>query len=124
MGRRIFSPIHEKCRILAAQALNLRAFIREYNLAGRRSRDDLILYANRGRRPAELASDVRLQGEERIKTNIGEEAPEVHVLMRAANPVHSAMALHQTHRIPWEVVVDDVAALLQIHAFGQYVGRD
>src|SRR4051812_4024663 len=43
--------------------------------------------------------------------------------MRAADPVYTAMPLDQSHRIPRQVVVHDISALLQVHAFCQYVGR-
>ena len=42
-----------------------------------------------------------------------------------AEPVHAAFALLVPGRVPGQVVVDDgLEVLLQVHAFGQAVGRD
>jgi hypothetical protein len=41
-----------------------------------------------------------------------------------ADPVDAAVSLHQAHRVPRKVVVDDVAGLLQVDAFGEDIGGD
>ncbi len=42
--------------------------------------------------------------------------------MSATDAVDAAVALHQAHGVPGEVVIDDVPALLQVHAFCKHVG--
>jgi len=42
--------------------------------------------------------------------------------MRAPNPIHTAVPLDQAHRIPREIVVNHIAALLEVHSFRQNVG--
>ncbi len=38
--------------------------------------------------------------------------------------VDTAVTLDEPHRVPRQVVVDDVARLLEVHALGEHVGRD
>ncbi len=38
--------------------------------------------------------------------------------------VHAADALHQAHRVPVQVVVDDAGGVLQVEPLGEYVSRD
>jgi hypothetical protein len=39
-------------------------------------------------------------------------------------PVHPANALHQTHGVPVQVVVDEARGVLQVQAFTEHVGGD
>ena len=57
-----------------------------------------------------------------VELLVGEERPEDDLGVWAADAVDTAVPLHQTHRVPRQVVVDDVAALLQVQALGQHVG--
>ena len=41
--------------------------------------------------------------------------------MRASDPVNPTVPLHQAHRVPREVVVHDIAALLEVHPLGKDV---
>ena len=54
----------------------------------------------------------------------GKEGAQEYPPVRTADAVNAPVPLHQPHRIPRQVEVDDVPALLQVHAFGQHVGRD
>ena len=44
--------------------------------------------------------------------------------MRRANTVDATVALYEAHRVPRQVVVDDVARLLEVHALGEHIGGD
>ena len=38
--------------------------------------------------------------------------------------VHATDALHQPHRVPVQVIVDDAGGVLQVEALGEHIGRD
>ena len=63
-----------------------------------------------------------LQIEKVVQSSVGEHATHEHLAVGRADPVDATVALHQPHRVPRQVVVDDVAGLLQVHPFGQHVG--
>ena len=42
--------------------------------------------------------------------------------LRVHAPVHAADALHQAHRVPVDVVIDDPGGVLKVQAFGQDIG--
>lgn len=64
-----------------------------------------------------------LEPEEVVELGVGEHTPQVHGEVQRADPVDTSVALHEAHRVPRQVVVDDVAGLLEVHAFGEHVGR-
>ena len=43
--------------------------------------------------------------------------------MGTADTVDAPVALHESHRVPGQIVVDDPSALLEVHTLGQNVGR-
>jgi hypothetical protein len=45
-------------------------------------------------------------------------------IVRAADPVDAPIPLNKSDRVPGEIVVDDRAAILEVLAFGKYVGAD
>jgi len=71
-----------------------------------------MFYSYTGSRLRDLAPDSTFEFEQRFKALIREETPDVDIVMRAANAVDASMALHQSHRIPREIIVDDVPAVL------------
>ena len=52
---------------------------------------------------------------------MGEKGPQEDRGVRTPNAIDTAVPLHQPHRVPREVVVHHVAALLEIHALGEDV---
>ena len=44
--------------------------------------------------------------------------------VRRADAVYAPVALHEPHRVPRQVEVDDVPRLLEVHALGEHVGRN
>ena len=50
--------------------------------------------------------------------------PHKYTVVRTANAVDPTVPLHQPHRIPWHVEVDDMAALLEVHSLRQNVRSD
>ncbi len=44
--------------------------------------------------------------------------------LRVHAAIDAADALHQPHRVPVQVVVDDAGRVLKVQAFGQHVGGD
>ena len=64
-----------------------------------------------------------LEPEHRIELLIRKEAPQKDFVMRTADAIDSPVTLHESHRVPRKVVVDDMSRLLEIHAFGQNIGR-
>ncbi len=55
---------------------------------------------------------------------VRKEAAQIRVVEATANAVNAAVALHETHRIPRQVIVDDVPGLLEVDALAQNVCRD
>ena len=53
-----------------------------------------------------------------------DEVPDKNALGLLADAVDSSDALFNAHRVPGQVVVDDQAAELQVHALGSDVGAD
>ncbi len=62
--------------------------------------------------------------QQRLHSGVREETAHVHIIVGTSDAVYATVALNQAHRIPWEIVVDDVPALLKVHSFGQDVGCD
>ena len=56
--------------------------------------------------------------------NIGPEVDELDAGVLGTDAVDTAKALHNAHRVPVDIVVDDAVAVLQVLAFGNTVGRD
>ena len=77
-----------------------------------------------GRRLGDLALQALLEAQERVELHVGEEAAQKDAVVRAADAVDAAVALHDAHRVPGQVVVDDVARLLEVDALGQHVGGE
>ena len=65
-----------------------------------------------------------LQHQQPVKVGVPlwKEATDEHLRVRRQQPVDSAVALGEPLWVPWQVVVDDVAGLLEVHALGQHVG--
>ena len=85
---------------------------------------DRCCYADAGGGHRQLVENALLQIQQPVQPVGWEDRPQEHPIMRAADAVDAAVALHQPHRVPRHVEVDDVAALLQVHALRQHVGRD
>ncbi len=49
---------------------------------------------------------------------------EEHLLVGTADAVDAPVALHEPYRVPGQVVVDEPSPLLEVHPFGQHVGRN
>lgn len=65
-----------------------------------------------------------LQAEKVVELSVGENAAEEHLPVLGTDAVDSAVTLDQTHRVPRQVVVDDVPCLLEVDALGQHVSGD
>ena len=59
-----------------------------------------------------------------VEAGVGEHAADEHLGVVRSDPVDAAVALYQPHRVPRQVVVDDVAGLLEVDALGEHVGGD
>ena len=66
--------------------------------------------------------EARFEPEQVVQSAVGENATQVHLRVARADAVDAPVTLHQAHRVPRQVVVDDVACLLQVHALGQHIG--
>jgi ribosomal protein L15 len=75
------------------------------------------LHADRRRGLCQFPSNALLQVQQRVKLLVREVGPQEYTLVFAADAVDSAVALHEPHRVPRHVEVDDVPALLKVHAF-------
>ena len=69
----------------------------------------------------ELSNEGLFQAEELIKVFCGEEYVKLDGLMLATDPIDTAVALHDTHRVPGKVIVHNVCCLLQVHPFSKHV---
>src|ERR1700722_3871951 len=78
--------------------------------------------ANRRDGWCKLAAHAYLQIKQTVELRVRKKGPEENTRVRTADAVDAAMALHQTHRVPRQVIVDDVAAILQVHAFSENIG--
>src|SRR5438093_9147127 len=65
-----------------------------------------------------------LQSEVPVETRFRQEIETVNDIVIAANAINAAEALNELNRIPVEIVIDDVVAVLKVQAFRQYVGRN
>jgi hypothetical protein len=54
---------------------------------------------------------------------LGQEVVAVNLLVAGADAVYATEALNEPHRVPMQVVVDDLVAVLQIQTLGENVGR-
>src|SRR5262245_49376566 len=72
----------------------------------------------------ELSAYPPFEVEERVELCIREERPQEPFGMRTSDSIHTSVALDETHRIPREIVVDDVAALLKVHPLGEDVSAE
>ena len=55
---------------------------------------------------------------------VGEVAADEYFGVLGADAVDPPVPLDEPHRVPRQVVVDDVPGLLEVHALGQHVGSD
>ena len=69
----------------------------------------------------ELAVEAFFEFKQLVEVLVREEATHEHPWVLRADAVDAAVALDKPHRVPWKVVVDDVAGLLEVHALGQHV---
>ena len=44
--------------------------------------------------------------------------------LRVHAPINTADALHQTHGVPVDVVVDEAGAILEVEPLGEHIGGD
>jgi hypothetical protein len=86
--------------------------------------DDVVLDADRLRSLDELAPDRRLEREHPVELRRREERAQEHPVVGRADAVDASMALHEPHRVPRQVEVDDVASLLEVHTLREHVGGD
>ena len=99
-----------------SRSISLRVSV-NVSVAASRIRQDLADADGRGGL-LELALQPLLQAQQRLKVLVGEVAANEHFGMIGADPVDAAVALYEPHRVPRQVVVDDVPGLLEVHAFG------
>lgn len=104
------------------ELLDLLARLGEGLLARRPLLDRRLLDTNGGSRLRQLPPYARLQVQKRVELRIREERAQEHLQMRAPDPVHAAVPLHEPHRVPRQIVVHHVAALLEVHPLGEDVG--
>ena len=65
-----------------------------------------------------------LQPEHSVKLHVWEKSPQIDLGMGTPDPVDPPVTLDKAHRIPRQIEVDDVAALLEVHPFGKHICRD
>ncbi len=65
-----------------------------------------------------------VQAQVLVQGRLREEVVGVDVIVLRANAVHTPEALDQPHRVPVQVIVDDLVTVLQIQALGEHVGGD
>ena len=70
------------------------------------------------------AFDTLLEVDVFVKRNVGPVVDQLDAAIGRADTIHPAKALDDAHRVPVDVVVDDVVAVLQVLAFGDAVGTD
>jgi hypothetical protein len=68
-----------------------------------------------------LGKDALFQIQELIQPLRGKDSPQEHARVQTPDPVDAPMALDKPHRVPWNIQIDDVAALLKIDALGEHV---
>ena len=74
--------------------------------------------ADRGGGLFDFAVESFFQVEEFIEAGVGEHAADHYLLVVGPDTVDPSVALDKAHGVPGKVVVDDVAGLLQVYAFG------
>ncbi len=121
--RRLRRPLEQR-RVLLADAFDLLAGLGEDEVARPGPGQDLVLDADRGRPPGRSCAGAVPRG------RAGRRAPRRGSSVRMntrcvarADAVDAAVALHEPHRVPGQVVVDDVPGLLEVDALGEDVGR-
>src|SRR5579875_391557 len=124
MGRRILAGVLENTRVLFLELFDLFAGFGEDLLPRGCTWNDFVLNPNARRRLLKLSPYPRLQVEQIVQPLVRKEAAHVHVAMGATDAVDASMALHQAHRVPGQIVVDNIARLLKVHTFSQNIGRD
>jgi hypothetical protein len=118
LGPGPFADSLQQRRIFPLQALDLFNGLVKNPIAGGRAGDNLMFYPDTCRRLCDLVPDPSFEVEQRLQALVWKEAPDIHIAMQTANSVDAAMALHQSHWIRGEIIVDDVPAVLQVHTFG------
>ena len=81
-------------------------------------------HADARRGHGQLVENALFEVEKPVETIHREDRPHEHAAVRAADAVDAAVPLHQPHRVPRHVEIDDVPALLKVYAFCQHVGGD
>src|ERR1019366_2550987 len=81
-------------------------------------------YSDRARRLLDLPVQPFLELKQPLQLVVREEAAEKDLVEAAADTVDAAVALNEPHGVPGEVIVDNVASLLKVHAFAQYIRGD
>src|SRR5579875_1280361 len=123
MGRWIFTGIFENARVLVLEFFDLLPRLGEDLFPGGSAGNYFVLNSDAGRGLFQFSPDPRLQVEQVVQPPVRKETSHIYVPMRAANAVDASMALHQAHRIPGQIVVDNVARLLKVHTFSKDIGR-
>src|SRR5579875_582250 len=59
-----------------------------------------------------------------LDARLWQEIKAVNNLMLAADTVYAPKTLNETNRIPVQIIVDDLIAILHIQPFGQHIGSD
>ena len=70
------------------------------------------------------AADALFEVDVFLQLHVGPEVDELDALVGRADAVDAAEALDDAHRVPVDVVVDEVVAVLEVLAFGDAVGGD
>jgi hypothetical protein len=112
LRRGVRAALLEQGRVLPRQPLDLRARFGEDLPAGLATIDRRGGDADSLRRLRQLAQDARFQRQQRIQPVRREDGVQEDARVRAADAVDAAVPLHQPHRVPGQVVVDDVPAVL------------
>ena len=122
-GKRGRAGFFEEGGIFAAQPVDLVTGFGECHVAASESRQDLADADRRGGL-LQLALEAFLEAEQGFEVLVGEVAADEHLGVLGADPVDPPVPLNEAHRVPRQVVVDDVPGLLEVHAFGQHIGGD
>src|SRR6185437_9244199 len=112
----VLSASDEYTCILPPQPLDFSTLIRKNHFAGSRPRYNLAFDADACGGLGQLAANACLQFKQVVQFVVREDAAQVDVLVGAAYTIHAAVPLHQAHRVTGQVEIDDVSALLKIHA--------
>ena len=110
---------------LVLELLELAASVLQVvHLTGIRGLDDVLLAGRGDVEQDHAAGDAGLQVDVLVQLHVGPEVDQLDDAVARAESVDAAEALDDAHRVPVDVVVDQVVAVLEVLALGDAVGGD